>query len=289
VTSEELSLLSPISSREMQSFRANYRPLSGSRASWGSIAVLPWDEAIFGFPVADFLIGSGPPSPKEVTQFRQALLDFCRESRSEVVSVRVPASDTTLISSLVKADFVYVDFNLLTTLFSLKTLPLPRAGFILRQADAADHERIVEICTSAFHFGRYHADALFPRELADRRYVHWVRRALGGSDPGDMVFVLGSPGNVSGFMHVTLNDGNADLRLGAVKPKSLLGYWLYAETLRALHVLGARTVSTGISAANVRVLQIYAALGFRFSRPEVILHWHSPNALHLAEAPERKS
>jgi hypothetical protein len=184
---------------------------------------------------------------------------------------------------LLQTGFVYVDFALLITLLRLEQAPLPKAGFTLRQAEPADHEAIYQICDNAFHFGRYHTDPHFPRELANRRYVQWVRRALSGSDPGDLVFVLGRPGNVIGFMHVALHEDNADLRLGAVVPGSSLGFWLYAETLRAVHALGAKSVSTGISAANIRVLQIYSALGFRFSRPEVILHWHAPDAAHMVE------
>jgi hypothetical protein len=200
----------------------------------------------------------------------------------------VTASDTALSALLLQGGFVYVDFALLATLPKLEPASLRKTGFTLRQAEPTDHGAIYKICENAFHFGRYHTDPHFPRELANRRYVQWVRRALGGSDPGDVVFVLGRPGKVIGFMHVALNESNADLRLGAVAPGSSLGFWLYNETLRAVHALGAKSVSTGISAVNVRVMQIYSALGFRFSRPEVILHWHSPEAAHLvknAEAP----
>jgi hypothetical protein len=267
----------------MSSFQAEYSPLSDSNPGWGSVALLPWDEAIFGFPVADLRMGPDPPKAKDVPLFREALLSFCRGTRSELISVRVAASDTALSALLLQGGFVYVDFALLATLPKLEPASLRKTGFTLRQAEPADHEAIYQICGNAFHFGRYHTDPNFPRELADRRYVQWARRALSGSDPGDVVFVLGGPGKVVGFMHVALHDKNADLRLGAVAPGSSLGSWLYTETLRAVHALGAKSVSTGISAANVRVMQIYSALGFRFSHPEVILHWHAPDAAHLVE------
>jgi len=245
--------------------------------------VLPWDEAIFGFPVADLRIGPEPSKGVDTPLFREALSGYCRKTRSELVSVRVAARQTSSIAVLSQAGFVYVDFGLLATLSKLDPASLLKTGFTVRQAEPADHEAIYQICANAFHFGRYHTDPHFPRELANRRYVQWMRRALSGSDPGGLVFALGKPGNVIGFMHVTLHENNADLRLGAVAPGSSLGFWLYTETLRAVHALGARSVSTGISAANVRVMQIYSALGFRFSRPEAILHWHSPNAAHMVE------
>jgi hypothetical protein len=275
--------VSPFSDRHMSSFQAEYRPLSDSHPDWGAMALLSWDEAIFGFPVADLRIGPEPTKAKDIPLFQEALLNFSRQTRSELVSVRVAASQTALIARLLQAGFVYVDFSLLMTLLKIEPALLPKARSGLRRAEPADHDAICEICSSAFHFGRYHTDPCFPRELANRRYVQWVRRALSGSDSGDVVFVLGKAGSVFGFMHVALHDNNADLRLGAVAPGSSLGLLLYAETLRAVHALGAMTVSTGISAANTRVMQVYSALGFQYSRPEVILHWHSPDATHLVE------
>jgi hypothetical protein len=275
--------MSSPSERQMSSFQAEYKPLSASNPAWGSVALLPWDEAIFGFPVADLRMGPDPPAAKDFPLFREALLSFCRRTKSELISVRVAASDTALSALLLQSGFVYVDFALLATLSKLEPASLRKTGFTLRRAEPADHEAIYQICGNAFHFGRYHTDPHFPRELANRRYVQWLRRALSGSDPDDVVFVLGGPGKVIGFTHVVLHDTNADLRLLAVAPGSSLGFWLYTETLRAVHALGAKGVSAGISAANVRVMQICSALGFRFSHPEVILHWHAPDAAHLAE------
>lgn len=275
--------MSSLSDRQMSSFQAEYSPLSDSHPGWGSVALLPWDEAIFGFPVADLRIGPELPKVDDVPLLGEALSNYCRRTRSELISVRVAARQTSLSAVLSRAGFVYVDFGLLATLLKLDPASLLKTGFTVRLAEPADHEAICQICGNAFHFGRYHTDPHFPRELANRRYLRWIRRALSGADPGDVVFVLGRPGKVIGFMHVALHESNADLRLGAVAPGSSLGFWLYTETLRAVHALGARSVSTGISAANIRVLQIYSTLGFRFSRPEVILHWHAPDAAHLVE------
>jgi hypothetical protein len=265
----------------MGTFRAEYGPLSDSHPDWGSVAILPWDEAVFGFPVADFRLGTEPPAVANAPRLRDALSDYCVRTGSELVSVRVPATQTSLSAVLSGAGFIYVDMALLVTLTKLDPSSSRRTAFTLRRAEAADYEAIYHISENGFHFGRYHTDPYFPRDLANERYVRWIRRALTGLDPDDVVFVLGGPGKVIGFMHVALHGGTADLRLGAVAKGSSLGFWLYSETLRAVHALGAKSVSTGISAANVRVMQIYSALGFRFTHPELILHWHSPEAVHL--------
>lgn len=278
--------MSSLSDRHMSSFQAEYRPLSESRPGLGLVALLPWDEAVFGFPVADLRIGPDLPKVDDIPRLRKALLSYSRRTGAELVSVRVAARQTSLSAVLSRVGFVYVDLGLLATLPKLEPGSLLKTRFAVRRAEPADHDDIYQICGNEFDFGRYHTDPHFPRELANRRYLHWIRRALASTDSGDIVFVLGRPGKVSGFMHVALHENNADLRLGAVAPGSPLGFWLYTETLRAIHALGAKCVSTGISAANVKVMQIYAALGFRFSRPEVILHWHSPGTVRLISDPD---
>jgi hypothetical protein len=262
----------------MSSFEAQYKPLSEGHPKWGSIALLPWDEAIFGFPVADFQIGTASPDVRDLAAFREALLEFCRQTRCELISARVTATATPLVSLLLQAGFTYVDFCLLTTLSKLLPESLPKSRFAVRPAKSRDHKAIYQISGSAFQFGRYHSDPYFPRELANRRYVQWMRNALESSDPENLVFVLASPEKVFGFMHVVIRCCDADLRLGAVVPGSSLGHFLYSETLRAVSGLGATSASTTVSAANVAVLNIYSALGFRFSRPEVVLHWRLSHA-----------
>ena len=278
--------MSSLSDRHRSSFQAEYSPLSDSNPGWGSVALLPWDEAILGFPVADLHVSPEPPEVKDIPLFREALSKFCRQNGFELVSVRVTASDTALSTLLLQAGFCLRRLRVARHSSQTRTSFVTQDGLHSPAREPADHETICQICGNAFHFGRYRTDPHFPRELANRRYFQWVRRALSGSDPDDVVFVLGGPGKVMGFTHVVLYERNADLRLGAVAPRSSLGFWLYTETLRAVHALGARSVSTGISAANVRVMQIYSALGFRFSHPEVILHWHSPDSVRLIADPD---
>jgi len=98
--------------------------------------------------------------------------------------------------------------------------------------------------------------------------------------------VLGQPGAVIGFMNVVVSDGRADFRLAAVDPvrgtsSPGAGFLLYAESIRAVLELGARSAITKIASANTQVLNIYSMLGFRFSKPEVVLHWHAQSSLNF--------
>jgi hypothetical protein len=263
-------------------FQTEYRPLAG----WGEITLLPWDEAIFGFPVAELRPAAAPSAEC----LPEALRRFCERTGAELISARAAGADTATQALLSAAGFIPVEFSLLAQIPRLIAARLPRPRLTLRRAEPADREAILRIAGSAFAFGRYHGDPRFPRELANRRYVRWVETALDGV-PDDYVFAAGPAGAPIGFMDAVIRDGRADLRLGAVDPAGELGFAgvaLYTETLREAAAMGAASVSARIAAANTRVLNLCAMLGFQFSGPELIFHWHAPRAAHLlpAAAPE---
>jgi RimJ/RimL family protein N-acetyltransferase len=262
-------------------FQPEYDDLSTASPEWGEIALLPWDEEIFGFPVADFQLGPNPPQIQDLPLFNKALEDFSAKTHAQLVSTRVPGNDMSMIAQLERIGFSLVDFSLVATLPRIKPASLPPRRLTLRMAVPEDHAAICQIAGRAFHFGRYHTDPQFPRELADARYVRWIRNALDGTDPNDLVYVLGRPGEVLGFMDVIIRDGHAELRLAAVDPHNNLGFMgfsLYVETLRALLEHKVKSVSAKIAAANTPALNVYSALGFQFSKPEAVLHWHAPDS-----------
>ena len=266
-------------------FSIQYHPLLDTHPDWAKIACLPWDEAIFGFPVADLsLSGDSPPEIDPSVALREALNAFCGQTKSELVSARADGADTATQAMLITAGFLPVEFSILAQIQHLKPESLPKRRFPLRPAEPEDHEVILRIAESVFAFGRYHGDPRFPRDLANRRYVQWVKNALDCGNPDDHVLVLGRPNAALGFMNVVIRDGHADLRLGAVDPKNQIGFAgfaLYAETLRVAHSLGARSASAKVAAANIRVMNVCASLGCRFYKPETTLHWHAQNASRL--------
>ena len=264
----------------MDAFRHEYNDLSTASPEWGRIALLPWDEAIFGFPVADFEAGTNLPQIPDLPLFIAAMQDFSARTKTRLISTHVRGDDMPTIAVLVKAGFSPVEFSLEATLAKLQSANLPARKIELRKALPEDLPALSAIAGTAFEFGRYHTDPQFPRELATARYVHWIRNAMSGSNPDDHVFVLGEPASPIGFMDVIVSHGRADFRLAALDPASSLsapgaGFLLYAESVRAALELGARSATTKIAAANTRVLNIYSMLGFRFSRPEVVLHRHT--------------
>ena len=64
-------------------FSVAYQPLLGTQWEWARIACLPWDEAIFGFSVADLRLEGAPPEDNPNVLLREALRAF-----SELISTR---------------------------------------------------------------------------------------------------------------------------------------------------------------------------------------------------------
>jgi len=268
----------------MSGFIAAYRPLSNARPALGQAALLPWDTEIFGFPVADFQAGSESLNRENSSELRSALARFCEETHAELVSTRSRAQAVREIGDLSRAGFVSVDLSFEVVLSRVQAAKIPTARFSIRAAKPEDFDEICRIAGKAFQFGRYHTDPRFPRELADRRYVHWMRSALAVRSTSEDIFTVGPPGKPIGFLHAAFENAVADIRLAAVDPENDLGVAglaLYEGALRLLHERGCTRAKARISAANTAVVNVYAGLGFQFTKPEVVLHWHSPGASHL--------
>jgi len=92
------------------------------------------------------------------------------------------------------------------------------------------------------------------------------------------MYVLEQGGRVAGFYHDTIEGDVSDLRLAAVAADSkgmMLGVELYGAMLHELRRQNVRRVVTSISAVNYNVVNLFSMLGFRFSSPEIIYHWHA--------------
>jgi GNAT superfamily N-acetyltransferase len=260
-------------------FQLCFEEICPGRAELGRAALVPWDSEIFGFPVALYQPGAERLDARVREEFVKRFAAWTGTNRISMCACTVPASEaySSWKFYLGEAGFHFVDFSVQATLNGLQHACLPEARTTLRQARSDDRDVIAAMAATAFHNGRYHADALFPRHLADKRYSHWVRNAMSADGGIDRVYVMGLPGSVEGFFHVTVEEGVSDLRLAAVAPAlrgTLLGFDLYVSVLDALKGLGVRRVVTSISAANTAVMNVYAMLGFSFSAPEMIFHWH---------------
>jgi GNAT superfamily N-acetyltransferase len=259
-------------------YEQQFEEIRPGDSALGRACVLPWDTDIFGFPVAVYQIGTDQLDAAQRIEFGDAFLAWARHNQVSLCACTIPAGSRFWKSYLPELEFRFVDFLLRPFLNGLQTAPLPQARSVLRSAQRGDWEAIEAIAAQSFRHGRYHADPVFPPELADLRYRRWIRNALTGENAVDRVYVMGEPGSVQGFYHVTVEGDVSDLRLAALKPElrgTLLGFDLYVSMLQVLKSLGVRRVITSISAGNTAVMNVYSMLGFRLSEPEIVYHWHA--------------
>jgi hypothetical protein len=218
---------------------------------------------------------------------REALERWTGRTGAELVGCRVPAESTASVAALAAAGFRFIELQLRATLPRLEPERLDARRLTVRTAASSDHARILEIAGSAFAFGRYHADPLFPRALAARRFRVWMERALADPSPGTWIGVVGPPGQPAGFLHAERDGETADIRLLAADPGAagLAGPALLLGALHELASRGAARATAQLSPANSAALNVYAAQRFQFHQPEVVLHWNRPGAPHLTESP----
>ena len=202
--------------------------------------------------------------------------------RATLVGAAVPAASLDWLMLLPRLGFVCVDTTLVVNLGRFSYRPRTIRAAVVRLAQREDQSAIVEIASVAFNFGRYHRDPRFPRALADRRFARWVSGALDRPASGQVFLVSGPAGAPTAFMFLTVNNGRADWHLAGVAPAAtdmLPGPMFFAGVLDVLEDQGVTSIFSKISAANTGVLNIYAALGFRFLDPEFVFHWLPPGTV----------
>jgi hypothetical protein len=264
-------------------FEASYHNLSDEYPGWGTVAILPWDSEIFGFPVADFKAGDIAVLIERRSDVQRRLEEWAEANAVELIGCSVAAVEARWKTILPQLGFAYVDSTLVYTLPRLHRAKFPRSHPV-RLAVADDREAIERIAAQVFNAGRYHADPRFPRELANARFRAWVARAFDSLSAENRVYVNSVPGSATGFLHATVNGDQAQLTIGAGDfsiqgtSTSTLVFFGFLEALRDS---GVRRARSKLSSANMPILNLTAYAGARYSAPEYVFHWHAPGAVHL--------
>lgn len=132
-------------------------------------------------------------------------------------------------------------------------------------------EPLLKICHGAFSHGRFHRDHNLDPALADRRYDNWLAQLHAAG----RVYGLLYGGEIAGF--IAVDGGRLVLHAvaKALRGKGLAKY-LWTPVCRELFGQGHRELTSSVSAANLAVVNLYAALGFRFRQPVDIYHRLTP-------------
>ena len=239
----------------------------------------PWDTAVFNAPVytIELIEVLTDSARRDAQQFMKFLVD----SGARLVSCRLPHA--RLVESILLEDLGFrfiemiyqpvLDDLLPTTWESL----LPMA---VVKATAADLPQLTEIAGNAFANERFHIDPRLPRAIGDMRYQNWVRGAI--RHPNQQLQVLRETDSdeIIGFFIIEyLDDRTCYWHLNAISPKFQgrgIGRRAWSTMLKLAKAEDAAKVRTSVVARNVRVLNLYATLGFRLEPPAMTFHWVSP-------------
>lgn len=238
---------------------------------------LPWDSAIFGFPVLQIgameVLGANASA-----QFKA--FELARDAlRCNFASCRLAATQLRESMLLEQHGFRFVEmvYSPELTLDSSSDAT-PDVGLQVTAAAGTDFVCAAEIAAVAFVNERFQVDPRIPPGYGSLRYRNWVL-SVEGHERQRLFVVRDGSAIVAFFVTEDMPDGTCFWHLNAVAPefqgrryglRSWLAMIAKARDSKALRV------RSSIVARNYRVLNLYAQLGFRFSTPSMTFHWLRP-------------
>lgn len=239
----------------------------------------PWDQVVCGFPVLQITTMEirGPAPDKDFRTFEQA-----RDSiGAGLVSCRL--SHQRLAESMLLEDhgFRFVEMVYRPELeFSHQSTGTHDEGLTVSKACDSDMPALLEIAGSAFRHERFRMDPRLDPAASDLRYQNWVSSSLRHASQ-QLHVVRDAARIVAFFVTEMLDEGVCYWHLNALAPDAQgqgYGRRVWMCMLDQARRAGARRVRSSIVARNVRVLGLYARLGFLFAPPTMTFHWVSPVA-----------
>lgn len=240
-------------------------------------SIVPWDSATFGFHVAQIenlqVSWEANETPSLAT-----LHTWAAQHDVHHISCRLPGENVREAGLLEDHGFRFIEMVIQPYLPDLRTLVIPRSRVSVEESLPDDLETIVRIAESAFGHERYHIDRHVPEALANRRYGNWVRSALASHGPQNVLKLMLDDQIIGFFIIEMAPDDSCYWHLTALDPLVHgrgLGMASWHAVLSHLQRIGCEGVATTVAVRNVRVINLYAKLGFRFRAPAMTFHWWS--------------
>ena len=236
--------------------------------------VVPWDTAIFGFPVAEITrieLGAGDRANGLLAD----LDAWCADHRIRLVSCRLDHTKLRESMALEALGFRFVEMVHQPQLDDLSGVDPPARAITVDVAGRDDLGAIEAIASDAFTTSRFLLDPRLDPDLGRRRYASWVRSSV--DDPRQILIQARIGEELVGFFIVEERpDRSVYWHLTAVAPGWQgrgIGRSLWQTMLLRHRAAGATSVRTTISAHNEPVINLYARLGFTFGSPRMTFHW----------------
>ena len=245
-----------------------------SKALVAECVLVGWDQAAFGFPVAQIerLQIRDPETAGRDFERVAAWLD---QQGVKLASCRL-AHDQLSESMLLETNgFRFVEMVISPKLDGVDKLAGCADSIAIEPAGASDVPALQAIAQSAFGHERYHVDPRLNRQLADKRYGNWVANTLTHSSQ-KLLKITDANRLVGVFIAERFPGGHAYWHLTAIAPEwQGMGYGrrVWTAMLNRHSAEGCVSLTTNVSVRNVAVLNLYARLGFRFLPPQMTFHW----------------
>lgn len=126
---------------------------------------------------------------------------------------------------------------------------------------------LINICNGAFAHGRFHRDFNIDKNLADTRYNLWLKDLYESRS----VLALMYYEKIAGFWGFSNNKILLHALSEEYRDRGMAKYfWSFA--CRELFSNGHSELTSSISMSNIRALNLYASLGFKFKNPRDVYH-----------------
>jgi ribosomal protein S18 acetylase RimI-like enzyme len=234
----------------------------------------PWDQVVCGFPVLQITAMEirGPTATEDFRIFERVRDNF----GAGLVSCRLPHQSLPESMLLEEHGFRFIEMVYRPELELSKVAPRNRdEGLVVLPAGDSDMPALLEIAGRAFRNERFRMDPRLDPDASDLRYQNWVASSLRHATQ-QLYVVHDAARIVAFFVTEALDDGTCYWHLNALAPDAQgqgYGRRVWLCMLDQASKTGAKRVCSSIVARNVRVLGLYARLGFQLAPPTMTFHW----------------
>jgi ribosomal protein S18 acetylase RimI-like enzyme len=192
-----------------------------------------------------------------------------------LLTTRISSARTHDLELLQRIGFRVVETTY-SPMFSGELSDARLSEFVVRTSTGDELEDIMGVAREAFTVSRFHNDPHIPDEMANLRYVNWVKNAA-SSDSQELLSIVNTSNELVAFFISETINGEAYWHLTAIAEAFRgrgLAIEVWQSVMRAQSELGVTRFRTTISGANMPVVNLYPRLGFRLENPQTSLHLH---------------
>ncbi len=203
------------------------------------------------------------------TQFRE------RQAKPVFMTAKVPVTDRAGVQFLQEHGFRLIDTNLRFEKRAENSTP-GSGDCLLRFAEPADRDAVMDLARRNFVFTRFHLDELIPKSTADEIKAQWAGNFFSGQR-GDQLVVAVLDNKIVGFTLLLVPDkSEVVIDLIAVN-EAHRRRGIAAEMIAFVESQFASSqIAVGTQVANLPSVRLYEKLGFRLAEAQYVFHFHNP-------------